>query len=33
MDTPAHKDPIAMDKLRNRTLAVKIVKPTPKEEE
>ena len=33
MDTPSHFNPIEMDKIKNRTLATKIVKPSEKEEE
>jgi len=33
MDTPSHFDPIELDKIKNRTLATKIVKPSAKEEE
>ena len=33
METPSHFDPIEMDKIRNRTLATKIVKPSAVEEE
>lgn len=33
MDTPSHFNPIDLDKIKNRTLAAKIIKPSAKEEE
>ena len=33
MDTPSHFNPIDLDKIKNRTLATKIIKPSAKEEE
>lgn len=31
MDTPAHKEPIDLNKIKPRTLATKIGKPNPKD--
>lgn len=33
METPSHLNPIDLDKIKNRTLATKIIKPSTREEE